>query len=72
MSEQVTNSAETKPVGKAPSHIAYSVTEREGKKSKWREIGVVFPHGDGKGFDILYDVIPLFGRITVRMPEEKK
>ena len=66
-----TNS-ETKPAGKSPSYIAYSVTEREGKKSKWREIGVVFPHSDGKGFDILYDVVPLSGRITLRVPDEKK
>jgi hypothetical protein len=65
-------SSETKTGGKPPSYIAYSVTEREGKKSKWREIGVVFPHSDGKGFDILYDVIPLSGRITLRVPDEKK
>ena len=63
---------ESKPAGKTPSFIAYSVVEREGKKSKWREIGVAFPHGDGKGFDILYDVVPLSGRITLRSPEEKK
>ena len=64
--------AETKPTGKPPSFIAYNVTDREGKKSKWREIGVAFPHNDGKGFDILYDVVPLSGRITLRSPEDKK
>ena len=55
------------------SHIAYSVRDRgEGKDAKWTEIGVVFPHKDGKGFDILYDVVPLNGRISIRVPSEKK
>jgi hypothetical protein len=44
----------------------------EGKDSKWTEIGVAFPHKDGKGFDILFDVVPLSGRLTIRVPSEKK
>jgi hypothetical protein len=63
---------EAKTTAKKPSFIAYSVTERDGKKAKWREIGVAFPHQDAKGFDILYDVVPLSGRITLRAPEDKK
>ena len=55
-----------------PSHYAYSIREREGKDSRWTEIGVVFPHKDGKGFDILCDVVPLNGRISCRVPSEKK
>jgi hypothetical protein len=59
--------------GKKPPYIAYSVRERgEGKKARFTEIGVAFPHKDGKGFDILYDAIPLSGRITLRLNEEKK
>jgi hypothetical protein len=55
------------------SHIAYSVRDRgEGKDSKWTEIGVVFPHKDGKGYDVLFDVVPLSGRISIRVPSEKK
>jgi hypothetical protein len=56
---------------KKPSHTAYSIREREGKDSKWTEIGVAFPHKDGKGFDILCDVLPLSGRISIRVPSEK-
>jgi hypothetical protein len=67
-----TTNTESRPAGKSPSFIAYSVIERDGKKSKWREIGVAFPHNDGKGFDILYDVVPLSGRITLRSPDENK
>ena len=54
-----------------PSHIAYSIRDREGKDSKWTEIGVAFPHKDGKGFDILFDVVPLTGRLTIRAQEQK-
>ena len=32
-----TTQTESKPASKSPSFIAYSVIEREGKKSKWRE-----------------------------------
>jgi hypothetical protein len=56
---------------KKPSHTAYSIREREGKDAKWTEIGVVFAHKDGKGFDILCDVFPLNGRITIRVQEQK-
>jgi hypothetical protein len=70
MSEETSN--ETVTTGKRPTYIAYSVRERgEGKKSKFTEIGVVFPHKDGKGLDVLIDVVPLSGRITLRVPEEK-
>jgi hypothetical protein len=58
---------------KKPPYIAYHVRERgEGKKARFIEIGVAFPHKDGKGFDILCDVTPLAGRITLRTNEQKK
>jgi hypothetical protein len=63
---------ETAKNPKKPSHTAYSIREREGKDAKWQEIGVAFPHKDGRGFDILFDVVPLNGRITIRVPSEKK
>lgn len=55
--------------GRRPSYVAYSVREREGKKARFTEIGVAFPHKDGKGFDILCDAMPLSGRITLRVPD---
>jgi hypothetical protein len=67
-----TNTENGNKAAKKPSHFAYSVREREGKDSKWTEIGVVFAHKDQKGFDILFDVVPLSGRITIRVPSEKK
>jgi hypothetical protein len=35
--------------GKAPTHIAYVVRKREGKKSVWTRIGAIWPHADGNG-----------------------
>jgi hypothetical protein len=69
MSDDITTPAST---GKKPAFIAYSVRERKNKKAKFTEIGVAFPHKDGKGFDILYDAIPLSGRITLRVQEPRQ
>jgi hypothetical protein len=69
MSDTTKNESTT---GTKPLYIAYSVREREGKKARFTEIGVAFPHKDGKGFDILCDAIPLSGRITLRTNEDKK
>lgn len=67
----MSDTTNTETAGKKPAFVAYSVREREGKKAKFTEIGVAFPHKDGKGFDILYDAVPLSGRITLRAPESK-
>ena len=68
-----THSDTTEPTpSKKPPYVAFSVREREGRKARFTEIGVAFPHKDGKGFDILYDAIPLNGRITLRLNEDKK
>jgi hypothetical protein len=70
MSQDTNTETSGKPKRK-PSHIAYSIRDREGKDSKWTEIGVAFQHKDGKGFDILFDVVPLNGRIPMRVQEQK-
>jgi hypothetical protein len=65
-----TNSNET--TAKTPSHIAYQVRDREGKKGFWTRIGSVWPHADGKGFNIQLDALPTDGRITLRVATETK
>jgi len=57
---------------KAPTHIAYHV--REGKeKGFFTRIGVAWANKDGQGFNIQLDgLVPLDGRITVRVASEKK
>lgn len=69
----MTDTTSQTTAGQKPPFIAYSIRERgEGKKAKFTEIGVAFPHKDGKGFDVLCDAMPLSGRITLRVPSEKK
>jgi hypothetical protein len=51
-----------------PSHRVYAVT-KEGKQSYWRAIGAVWPHGDGEGFNMVLDYLPLNGaKIVIRKP----
>ena len=34
-----------------PTHRAYSVIKREGQDDYWLNLGLAFPHKDGKGFN---------------------
>ena len=58
-----------------PSHIAYIVTDpKEGtdKKAVWREVGAVWPHKSGKGFDLVIpDGISVTGRIVCTEPKDR-
>jgi hypothetical protein len=62
----------TESTSKSPSHIAYQVRDREGQRGFWTRIGSAWPHADGKGFNIQLEVVPLDGRITLRVATEKK
>jgi hypothetical protein len=57
---------------KTPSHIAYQVRDREGKKAFWTRIGSAWPNNDGLGFNIQLESVPLDGRIVLRVASEKK
>ena len=50
----------------APTHRAYSVIRREGQDDYWLNLGLVFPHKDGKGFNIVLQAQPLDGKIVCR------
>ena len=58
-----------------PSHIAYVVSEpKEGsdKKPVWLELGAIWPHKNGTGFDlVLNDQISVSGRIVCTERKEK-
>ncbi len=56
---------------KPPSHIVYHVREREGHDPFWTRIGAAWPHKDGKGFNVQFELVPLDGRISLRVPSEK-
>ena len=57
-----------------PTHNAYIVTEPKegsGKKAFWHRIGSVWPHGNGKGFDLVIpEGISVTGRIVCTEPKE--
>lgn len=57
---------------KRPTHAAWWVKEREGKKGEWRQIGVAWGHSDGKGLTISLDLQPLDGRVVLRLIEDKR
>jgi hypothetical protein len=58
-----------------PSHIAYVVSdppEGSDRKATWREIGVIWPHRNGTGFDlVVHDQISVSGRIVCTERKEK-
>lgn len=53
-----------------PSHVV-SIVEGEGEKTTWTEIGALWPHKDGKGFNLSLKSIPVTGRLVVRIRREK-
>ena len=53
-----------------PSHRAYSVIRREGQDDFWLNIGLAFPHKDGKGLNIILQAFPLDGKIVLREPSD--
>ncbi len=60
---------------KKPTHRAFIVknfTDKEGtEKSRWLDIGSVWTHRDGKGFDVNLEAVPLDGRVVIRLDEPK-
>ena len=50
----------------APTHRAYSVIRREGQDDYWLNMGLVFPHKDGNGFNLILQALPLDGKIVCR------
>ena len=71
MSDNTTT--ETKPAGRAPTHIAYQVREgKEGEKSYWTRIGAAWQHKDGKGFNIQLHAAPFDGNIQLRVASDEK
>jgi hypothetical protein len=56
----------------APAYRAYTVIKREGKEDWWLNLGPVFPHGDGEGFNVLLDALPLDGKLVLRRYKENE
>jgi hypothetical protein len=55
-----------------PSHRVYAVTKRKSGENDWTEIGACWSHGDGKGFNLKLDYLPLTdAELVIRVPREK-
>lgn len=68
----MTDTNPTTATAKAPTHVAYHVRDADSGKSFWTRIGSAWPHADGKGFNIQVETLPLDGRITLRVPSDKR
>lgn len=56
-----------------PTHSAYVVKESsKGGKSFWTRIGSAWQHNDQNGFNIQLEAIPLDGRVTLRVNDDKQ
>ena len=58
-----------------PSYRAKIVRKFKDKdgveRSHWTDIGGVWPHKDGKGFDVALNALPIDGRLVIRLDEPK-
>lgn len=58
-----------------PTHTAYIVNDpKEGseKKAQWHEIGAVWPHKSGEGFDLIIPPgVMISGRIVITRRKEQ-
>jgi hypothetical protein len=58
-----------------PTHTAYVVKDPKpdtDQKAQWREVGAVWPHKNGKGFDlVLFEQLSISGRIVCTERKEK-
>jgi hypothetical protein len=58
----------------AKMYRVYSIIERPKNDDYWLNIGVAFPHDDGKGFNVMLQALPLHGngKIVLREHEPKE
>ena len=57
-------------IGRKPSHRLYRVVG-EGRNSIWTPIGAAWPNKDGLGYSVACDLVPLQGRIVMRVITER-
>jgi hypothetical protein len=61
---------------KTPSHEVYHVRNWKGQdgasqRGTWTKVGACWPHKDGKGYDLVFDVPVHAERLVARVREEK-
>lgn len=58
-------------MAKKPSHRAFIVTKREDKEDFWTNVGIVYPHDDQEGFNVLLQALPIDGKLVLRTYKEE-
>lgn len=66
------NTNDTATASKAPNYVAYHVRDGKGDKGFWTRIGAAWMSKDGKGINLQLDVVPLDGKVILRLPTENK
>ncbi len=56
---------------KQPTHRAYSVIRREGQDDFWLNVGLAFPHKDGRGSQEISDVYERAQELILRTKEHR-
>ena len=55
-----------------PTHRVYAVT-KNGESKFWQPVGAMWAHGDGKGFSLRLDYLPLNdAKLAVRVAGDKQ
>lgn len=57
--------------GNPPTHIAYHVRDTQDGKGFWARIGAAWKHGDGNGFNVQLEMVPLDGRVSLRVATDR-
>lgn len=52
-----------------PTHTAYVVEGED--NANWTEIGALWPHEDGKGFNLILRALPVNGRLVIRQRKDE-
>ena len=55
----------------AKMYRVYSIIERHKQDDYWLNIGVAFPHDDGKGFNVMLQALPLHGNGKIVLREHE-
>lgn len=50
---------------KRPTHNIWRVTG-EKDNARWTKVGAAWPNGDGNGFNLVFDAVPVTGRTVLR------
>jgi len=54
----------------ANRYRVFTVVDRQDDSPFWLNIGMAYPHKDGKGFNVRLQALPLKGRLALRIFEE--